>query len=54
LEALQFVEGAAPGAPAGIDDPLEALEGGGIGGEGVAGGAGQVKVTSIFLTTKVL
>src|ERR1700722_5738923 len=38
LEALEFFEGAVIDALAGIDDPLEALEGGGIGGEGVAGG----------------
>ena len=40
LEALEFFEGAVPGALQGIDDPLEALEGDGIGGEGVAGSAG--------------
>jgi hypothetical protein len=40
LEAFQLFAGAVIGALAGIGDPLEALEGGGIGGEGVAGGAG--------------
>jgi hypothetical protein len=39
LETLEFLEGAAPGALAGIDHPLEALEDGGIGGEGIAGSA---------------
>ena len=41
LEAFQLFEGAVIDALAGIDDPLEALEGGGIGGEGVAGSAGD-------------
>jgi hypothetical protein len=41
LEALQFFEGAVPGALKGIDDPLEALKDAGIGGEGVAGSAGD-------------
>ena len=40
LEAFQLFAGAVIGALAGIGDPLESLEGGGIGGEGVAGGAG--------------
>ncbi len=41
LEAFQLLAGAVVDALAGIDDPLEALEGGGIGGEGVAGSAGR-------------
>jgi hypothetical protein len=41
LEALEFFEGAVVGALQGIDDPLEALEDYGIGGEGVAGRAGD-------------
>ncbi len=36
----EFFEGAVVGPLAGVDDALEALEDGGIGGEGVAGGAG--------------
>jgi len=40
FEAFQFFIGAVPGALAGIDDPLETLEGEGVGGEGVAGCAG--------------
>jgi hypothetical protein len=40
LEALQLFEGAVPGALQGIDDPLETLEDGGIGGEGIGGSAG--------------
>jgi hypothetical protein len=41
LEALEFFEGAVIDSLAGIDEPLEALKGGGIGGEGVAGSAFQ-------------
>jgi hypothetical protein len=41
LEALQLFERAMIDALAGIDHPLEALEGGRGGGEGVAGGAGR-------------
>ena len=41
FQALQFFERAVVDALAGIGDPLEALKGGGIGGEGVAGGAFQ-------------
>jgi hypothetical protein len=37
----EFFEGAVIGALAGIDDALETLKGGGIGGEGLAGSAGQ-------------
>jgi hypothetical protein len=37
---LELFEGAVVGALTRIDDPLEALERGGGGGEGVAGGAG--------------
>ena len=41
MEAVQFFEAAMIGALAGIDDSLEALEFGGIGGEGIAGSAFQ-------------
>jgi hypothetical protein len=41
VEVLQVFEGAVVDALAETDDPLEALKGGGIGGEGVAGIAGR-------------
>ena len=51
-EAVEFFAGAVIGALAGIRDPLQALEGSGIGGEGVA--EVHFRVTSIFFTTNVL
>ena len=44
LLALEFFEGAVIIAFAGIDDPLEAFEGRGAGGESFAGIAGRLRV----------